>query len=34
MYKQDLALNNKQCLICRKIRPNQTKTKIQDLGNL
>ena len=25
MYKQDLALNNLQELICQRIQPNQTK---------
>ena len=25
MYKEDLALNNQQWLICHKIKPNQTK---------
>ena len=24
MYKEDLALNNLQCLICLKTKPNQT----------
>ena len=27
IYKQDLALNNLQCLICHKTKPNQTKPK-------
>ena len=27
MYKEDLALNNLQWLICHKTKPNQTKTK-------
>ena len=25
MYKEDLALNNQQWLICHKTKPNQTK---------
>ena len=28
MYKQDLALNNQQVLICYKTKPNQTKLYI------
>ena len=28
MYKEDLALNNLQCLICHKTKPNQTKPNI------
>ena len=27
MYKENLALNNLQWLICHKIKPDQTKTK-------
>ena len=27
MYKQDLALNNQQYLICRKTQPNPNPTK-------
>ena len=29
MYKQDLALNNQQWLICHKIKPNLTDTTSQ-----
>ena len=29
MYKQDLALNNLQWLICHQTKPNQTKFIIQ-----
>ncbi len=25
MFKEDLTLNNLQCLICHKTKPNQTK---------
>ena len=28
MYKQDLALNNLQCLVCHKTKPNQTNLDI------
>ena len=28
MYKDDLALNNLQWLICHKTKPNQTFTKV------
>ena len=28
MYKEDLALNNLQWLICHKTKPNQTKSYI------
>ena len=28
MYKEDLALNNPQWLICHKTKPNQTKSYI------
>ena len=28
MYEEDLALNNQQWLICRKTKPNQTKSYI------
>ena len=27
MYKEDLALNNQQWLVCHKTKPNQTKIK-------
>ena len=26
MYREDLALNYRQCLICPKTKPNQTKS--------
>ena len=29
MYKEDLAINSLQCLLCDKIKPNQTKPKPQ-----
>ena len=32
MYKQDLALNNLQELICHKTQPNQTKAVINTTG--
>ena len=28
MYEEDLALNNLQCLICHKTKPNQTKSYV------
>ena len=32
MYKEDLALNNLQWLICHKINPNQTKMQYWDIA--
>ena len=32
MYKQDLALNNLQWLICHKTQPNQTKSIMFTFG--
>ena len=34
MYKEDLALNNLQWLICHKIKPNQTKPNPMYLVNM
>ena len=31
MYKEDVALNNLQWLICHKTKPNQTKSYIFDI---
>ena len=34
MYKQDLALNNLQCLICHKTKPNiHTYTRVYIVAN-
>ena len=33
MYKEDLALNNLQWLICHKTKPNQTKPKMFSYGS-
>ena len=34
MYKENLALNNLQWLICHKTQPNQTKSYIQPWAKL
>ena len=34
MYKEDLALNNLQWLICHKTQPNQTKQSLLNMSDL